>query len=179
LRNDGAKPADHTAGMERKAVEILDRYRLMTIATLRADGWPQATMVNYANEGLLIYFIISRKSQKFANIERDSRVSITVGRDFDEPADISALSIAANASEVRDPVQRDRAVGLLLERHPGLARIGRPDHGHSAVIRAWCSIVTIVDFSKGVGHSHMLTVGPAGVEMAAAREDDWGFRNNP
>jgi nitroimidazol reductase NimA-like FMN-containing flavoprotein (pyridoxamine 5'-phosphate oxidase superfamily) len=162
--------------MEQKAVEILDRYRLMTIATLRADGWPQATMVNYANDGLLIYFVISRKSQKFANIERDSRVSMTVGRDFDEPTDIRALSIAGNASEVRDPAQREHAVNLLLERHPGLAMIGRPDAAHSAVMRAWSSIVTIVDFSKGVGHSDMLTVGPGGVEMTAARDDDWGFR---
>ena len=162
--------------MEQKAVEVLDRYRLMTIATLRPDGWPQATMVNYANDGLLIYFVISRMSQKFANIERDSRVSITVGRDFDEPTDIRALSIAANASEVRDQVQRKHAIDLLLERHPGLARIGRPDPSHSAVMRAWSSIVTIVDFSKGVGHSDILTVGPGGVEMTAARDDDWGFR---
>lgn len=165
--------------MEQKAVEILDRYRLMTVATLRADGWPQATMVNYANDGLLLYFVVSRTSQKFANIERDSRVSITVGRDFDEPIDIRALSIAANASEVRDPVQRERAIDLLLKRHPGLAKIGRPDIAHSAVMRAWCSIVTIVDFSKGIGHSDMLTVGPGGVEMTAARDDDWGFRKEP
>lgn len=165
--------------MEQKAVEILDRYRLMTVATLRADGWPQATMVNYANDGLLLYFVVSRTSQKFANIERDSRVSITVGRDFDEPIDIRALSIAANASEVRDPVQRERAIDLLLKRHPGLAKIGQPDIAHSAVMRAWCSIVTIVDFSKGIGHSDMLTVGPGGVEMTAARDDDWGFRKEP
>ena len=96
------------AFMEQKAVKILDQYRLMTIATLRADGWPQATMVNYANEGLLLYFIISRQSQKFANIARDSRVSIMVGRDFDDPSQIKALSGAANASEVGDPAQRER-----------------------------------------------------------------------
>lgn len=162
--------------MEQKAVEILDRNRLMTIATLRADGWPQATMVNYANDGLLIYFVISRMSQKFANIERDGRVSITIGRDFEEPTDIRALSIAANASEVRDPVQREHAIDLLLERHPTLARIGRPDPKHSVLMRAWSSIVTIIDFSKGIGHSDILTVGPGGVEMTAARDDDWGFR---
>ena len=118
--------------MEQKAVEILDRYRLMAVATLRADGWPQATMVNYANEGLLLYFIISRQSQKYANIVRDSRVSIAVGRDFDDPAQIKALSIAANASEVRDPAQRDHAIELVLRRHPALRKLGGPDLGHSA-----------------------------------------------
>lgn len=161
--------------MEQKAVDILDRHRLMTIATLRADGWPQATMVSYANEGLLLYFVVSRASQKYANIVRDSRVSIVVGRDFDDPADIKALSVAANASEVRDPVQREHAIDLVLERHPALARLGRPDPEHSAVIRAYCSIVTILDYSKGFGHSDVLTVAPGGVEMTPARDDDWGF----
>jgi len=161
--------------MEQKAIDILDQYRLMTIATLRPDGWPQATMVSYANEGLLLYFIISRGSQKYANINRDSRVSIVVGRDFEDPADIKALSIAANASEVRDPRQRERAVELILERHPKLAKLGGPDLEHSAVMRAYCSIVTILDYSKGFGHADLLTVAPGGAEMTPARDDDWGF----
>lgn len=161
--------------MEQKAVDILNQYRLMAIATLRADGWPQATMVSYANDGLLLYFIVSRASQKFANIVRNSRVSIVVGRDFEEPAQIRALSIGANASEVRDPVQRERAIDLILERHPALATFPRPDPQQSAVMRAYCSIVTILDYSKGFGHADLLTVAPGGVEMTPARDDDWGF----
>jgi nitroimidazol reductase NimA-like FMN-containing flavoprotein (pyridoxamine 5'-phosphate oxidase superfamily) len=161
--------------MEQKAVDILGQYRLMALSTLRPDGWPQTTMVSYANEGLLLYFVVSRASQKFTNIERDSRVSIAVGRDFEDPAQIKALSIAANASEVRDPKQRERAVDLVLERHPMLARIGRPDLGHSAIMRAYASIVTILDYSKGFGHSELLMVGPGGSEMTPARDDDWGF----
>lgn len=161
--------------MEQKAVEILNQYRLMGLATLRADGWPQATMVSYANEGLLLYFIVSRASQKYVNIERDSRVSIVIGRDFEDPAQIKALSIAANASEVRDPGQRERAIDLIFKRHPSLAGLGRPDPKHSAVMRAYCSIVTILDYSKGFGHSDLLTVGPGGTEMTPARDDDWGF----
>jgi len=161
--------------MEQQAVDILDRHRLMGIATLRAAGWPQATMVSYANEGLLLYFIISRGSQKYSNIERDSRVSIVIGRDFDDPAQIKGLSIAANASEVRDPKQRQHAIDLVLARHPALAKLGRPDVKHSVVMRAYCSIVTILDYSKGFGHSDLLTVAPGGVEMSPARDEDWGF----
>ena len=148
----------------------------MAIATRRSDDWPQATMVSYANEDILIYFIISRKSQKFANIERDNRVSLVIGRDFHDPASIRALSIAARASEVRDPKQQERAVKLLLERHPGLRRVKHPDPGHSAVMRANPEIITILDYSKGFGHSDLLTVGPGGLtEMTAERDDDWGF----
>ena len=115
--------------MEQKAIEILDQNRLMALATIRADGWPQNTMVGYANEGLLLYFVVSRQSQKFANIQKDDRVSLVVGRDFHDPATIKALSIAAHASEVTDAKQREQAVGMLLQRHPGLARLERPEPG--------------------------------------------------
>jgi nitroimidazol reductase NimA-like FMN-containing flavoprotein (pyridoxamine 5'-phosphate oxidase superfamily) len=162
--------------MKDKAVAILDQHRLMAIATLRPDGWPQTTMVSFANDDILLYFVISRQSQKFANIERDDRVSLVVGGDFHDPATIKAVSIAARASEVRDSKQRDHAIKLLLERHPGLRRLEPPAPGHSAIMRANPEIITILDYSKGFGHADLLTVGPGGlVDMTPARDDDWGF----
>lgn len=162
--------------MKDKAVDILDQNRLMAIATNRPDGWPQCTMVGYANDDILIYFVISRLSQKFANIERDDRVSLVVGRDFHDPSSIKALSIAARASEVRDEKQRRRAMKLLLDRHPGLQRLEPPSPEHSALMRANPEIITILDYSKGFGHADLLTVGPGGLtDMTAARDDDWGF----
>ena len=161
--------------MKDKAAGILDQNRVMAIATVRPDGWPQATMVSYANEEILIYFIISRHGHKFANIERDDRVSIVVGHDPDEPTAIKALSIAARASEISDAKQRERAVGLILDRHPGLAKLEPPARGHSAVMRAYPEVITILDYSRGFGHADVLTVSPGGVEMTPARDDDWGF----
>ena len=52
--------------MEQKAIQILEGHRTMAIATVRPDGWPQTTIVGYANDGLLLYFLISRSSQKLA-----------------------------------------------------------------------------------------------------------------
>src|SRR5687767_15935738 len=40
-----------------KILKLLDEHRNMTIATLRPDGWPQATTVGYANDGLTLYFL--------------------------------------------------------------------------------------------------------------------------
>jgi nitroimidazol reductase NimA-like FMN-containing flavoprotein (pyridoxamine 5'-phosphate oxidase superfamily) len=39
-----------------KILTLLDQHRVMTIATLRPDGWPQATTVGYVNEGLTLLF---------------------------------------------------------------------------------------------------------------------------
>lgn len=161
--------------MQDKAVQILSENRIMALSTVRPDGWPHTTTVGYAHEDLLIYFIISRQGQKFANIQKDDRVSIALGPDFDDPATIRALSIAAHSSEVSDAKQRRRALDMLLDRHPGLRKLEPPALPHSAIMRAYPEIVTILDYSKGFGHADVLTVSPGGVEMTPARDDDWGF----
>jgi len=164
--------------VKEKAIEILAQNRLMAIATLRADGWPQTTMVSYANEfdDILIYFVISRTSQKFANIARERRVSLVIGRDFEDPATIKALSIAARVDEVTNEEQIQHAIDLLLKRHPGLKKLERPRLQHSAVMRANPQFISIIDYSRGFGHADLLTVGPGGLtEMTAARDDNWGF----
>jgi nitroimidazol reductase NimA-like FMN-containing flavoprotein (pyridoxamine 5'-phosphate oxidase superfamily) len=38
--------------IRKKILALLDEHRIMTIATLRPDGWPQATTIGYVNEGL-------------------------------------------------------------------------------------------------------------------------------
>ena len=35
--------------IKEKILSLLEQHRIMTIATLRPDGWPQATTVGYAN----------------------------------------------------------------------------------------------------------------------------------
>ena|SRR5215831_13622933 len=42
-----------------KILEVLDQHRIMTVATNRPDGWPQATTVGYVHDGLTIYFLCS------------------------------------------------------------------------------------------------------------------------
>jgi nitroimidazol reductase NimA-like FMN-containing flavoprotein (pyridoxamine 5'-phosphate oxidase superfamily) len=52
--------------LKSKILELLDQHQLMTLATNRPDGWPQATTVGYVNAGLTIYFLRSPQSQKAA-----------------------------------------------------------------------------------------------------------------
>ena len=161
--------------MEDKAVHILDSHRLMSIATVRPDGWPQNTVVGYANDGLLVYFLISRASQKFANIQKDDRIAIAVAAEPDDVRNIRALYAGAHASEVTDPDQRQHAWKLLTERHPNLAEFELPDRSRTAMMRALCKYLSILDFSQGLGHTDELTVGAGIALMEPARTDDWGL----
>ena len=148
--------------MEQDVIRLLDRYRVMTIATLRPDGWPQATMVGYANQGLRLYFVVSRRSQKLANISRDDRVSITIGQDTRDPWAIEGLSMSARAWELHDAAKRDRAYHLLLDRHPEFAALPKMDPDTAAVIEVAPEHITILNYSKGFGHADEITVGAGG-----------------
>ena len=56
--------------LRRKATDILARSMDMTVATVRSDGSPQATVVSFVHDGLLLYFGCGAGSQKAANISR-------------------------------------------------------------------------------------------------------------
>lgn len=144
--------------VDETADQILGSHRTMAISTVRPDGWPQTTIVGYANDGLTIYFLILRASQKFANIANDNRVSLAVG---EEPADIrlaKAVFAAARASEITDPAERDHAWRLLQQRHPNLVGTPLPDSTIAALMRAECEHLSVLDYTKGLGHTDALHV---------------------
>lgn len=75
--------------LRRKILTLLDQHRIMTIATLRTDGWPQATTVGFANDGLTLYFLCGPESQKASNLARDDRVSLTIDHDTPQVMEIT------------------------------------------------------------------------------------------
>jgi nitroimidazol reductase NimA-like FMN-containing flavoprotein (pyridoxamine 5'-phosphate oxidase superfamily) len=112
--------------IRRKILALLDQHRIMTIATLRPDGWPQATTVGYVNEGLTLYFLCGLDSQKSANLLRDDRVSLTIDHDTPQVMQITGLSMAAHAQPVSDRVEAEKVLRMLpLKFSTGLADLQR------------------------------------------------------
>lgn len=142
--------------MEQPAITILNSNRIMTIATVRPDGWPQATMVGYANQGFRLYFLIYRTSQKFTNIAQNNRVAITVSEEPAELRDIKAVYAGCAVHEVTDLAERSRAWELLAKRHPNLTDLAPPENGEVATMAADCKHVSVLDYSLGLGHTEAL-----------------------
>jgi nitroimidazol reductase NimA-like FMN-containing flavoprotein (pyridoxamine 5'-phosphate oxidase superfamily) len=63
-------------------LNILDKGKDLTLATIRPDGYPQATTVSYANDGLQIYVGIGKDSQKADNIRYCDKVSLTINAEI-------------------------------------------------------------------------------------------------
>ena len=160
--------------MEENAIQILDAHRIMAISTLRPDGWPQTTIVGYANETLALYFLIFRSSQKFANIQHDARVSIAVGEEPKDMREAKAVFAGAQASEVIEPKQREHAWRLLMQRHPNLADFDLPKSSEAALMRADCKYVSVLDYSKGLGHTEALSIGDGDATLIhSPQREDW------
>ena len=144
--------------MQTTAVDILDAHRIMTIATVRPDGWPQATIVGYANEGLALYFLIYRDSQKFANIAADNRIAITVGHEPRSLREIKAVYAGCDVRELTSPAQRSHAWELLGARHPNLTDLAPPQRSEVATMVAECRYLSVLDYSKGIGHAEEIVI---------------------
>ena len=141
---------------EETALAILDAGLVMAISTVRPDGWPQTTLVGYANDGLEIIFMIYRDSQKFANIAHDDRISIAVSNHASDIREAKAVFAGCRASEVTDPLEREGAWRMLGERHPNLAGAGPPDSTAAAMMRAKCEHLSVLDYTLGIGHTDAL-----------------------
>src|SRR4029077_20751852 len=99
--------------IRKKILTLLDQHRIMTVATLRPDGWPQATTVGYVNDGMAIYFLCGLESQKAKNLARDDRISLTIDHDTADLMAITGLSMAARAHPVTDRAEAEKVLRML------------------------------------------------------------------
>jgi len=144
--------------LRKKILGILDEHRIMTVATNRPDGWPQATTVGYVSDGLTLYFLCDPHSQKAKNIERDSRISLTIDHDPLDPVAILGVSMAAHAQAVTDPTEIAKALTMLPRKYPGYAAFPMPKPEETVVFRVVPIVISVVDYRKGFGHAELVTV---------------------
>lgn len=161
-----------------KVIEILRDNRLASLATADPDGWPHCTMVGIANSAARIYFVVAHNSQKLIDIRQDDRVSLAIGRDVIDPSSIRALAIKARAKTIDEPIERRKAINLLLGKRPALKRLEDPDEIGSLVIVAVPTEIRLLDYSVGYGNSVLIKLDPSGRTLNVdAQQHDWGYGN--
>jgi nitroimidazol reductase NimA-like FMN-containing flavoprotein (pyridoxamine 5'-phosphate oxidase superfamily) len=146
--------------IRKKILTLLDQHRIMTIATLRPDGWPQATTVGYASEGLTLYFLCGPASQKAANLARDDRVSLTIDHDTPQVMEITGLSMAARAQAVVDPAEAEKVLRLLMLKYPPQQApipLPMPKPADVRIFRVIPKVISVLDYSKGFAHTDLVT----------------------
>ncbi|WGM40425.1 pyridoxamine 5'-phosphate oxidase family protein [Caulobacter sp. NIBR1757] len=133
-------------------VDILAAGLDISLATLRPDGWPQATVVSYASDGLTVYFGTGAGSQKARNLAADPRVSATVTLPYGEWSTIRGLSMAARATPVTAPEEVTHIGQLMMAKFPGMTDYVLPETaGPMALFRLDPTVVSVLDYGNGFG----------------------------
>lgn len=134
--------------------EQMQKHNVLTLATVREDGWPQATTVCYANDRLTLYVATGAHAQKVRNIRRNDKVSLTIDHDTADWNLIQGLSMAATAEVVSSPSEIHHATQLLKKKFPEILNFGDPERERGwAIIKLTPRVVSVLDYTKGFGHT--------------------------
>ncbi len=137
---------------------VIDDASDMTIATIRDDGFPQATTVSFVNDGMTLFFGTSADSQKARNIDKNNKVSLTIDCDYDEWDAIRSLSMGGLATRVTDEEEFQKVGDLLLKKFPQAANY-EPDNAFElAFYRIDPTVVSLIDYSQEFGHTEEVSI---------------------
>ena len=135
-------------------VELLAANEVLTLATLREDGWPQANTLAYVSEGLTLYAATGADAAKVLNIRRDPRVSLTVDAGKADWSALRGLSMGAHAQVLDSRSEIQRVARLLKKRFPPLADFSDPERDRGwAFLRLVPQVISVIDYTRGFGHS--------------------------
>lgn len=144
--------------LQQKILDILSSCVDMTIATVRPDGAPQATVVSFAHDGLMIYFGCGTGSQKAENMARDPRVSITVTPPYRNWMQIKGLSMSGSVTELTVPGEIAKVGRLMIDRFKGLSSVTIFDEASVKLFRVKPEIVSVLDYTLGFGHTDVVKI---------------------
>ncbi len=101
---------------------LLKSHNIMSVATLRRDGYPEASTATYANDGLTLYFARDHDSQKARNIKYSPKVSLTIDRDYKDWQKIQGLSMGALARVLTRQSGKRHGLAHLAQEISGVSR---------------------------------------------------------
>ncbi|NMC07751.1 MAG: pyridoxamine 5'-phosphate oxidase family protein [Candidatus Lokiarchaeota archaeon] len=104
-------------------VDYLQCHRILTMATATKDGDPDATALEYTNDGVAVYVSCRPGSRKVENILENPRVFYEVHDDIEITREsvkkLKAVQVAASATVLRPGMQGfDHAFSLLVAKFP-------------------------------------------------------------
>ena len=145
--------------MKNFILELMGEHNIMTLATIREDGYSQATTVTYANDDLTIYVAVSPDSQKVHNIKNCNKVSLTIDRDYEDWHQIKGLSMGAIAEIVTDSDEFDRAIAILENKFPQIATMSwHPTAETVTLLKITPKVISVLNYALGFGHTDLVEV---------------------
>ena len=143
-----------------KILEVLQRQHIMTVATVRPDGYPQATTVNYVHDDLIVYFATAATSQKASNIELNDKVSVAIVDHAEDFYKLRGLSMSGTAARLQEKQRVEEFALRLFRRFPQSRRLVPEDPNKLTVYEIRPVAIALVDYASGFGTTHLVELWP-------------------
>jgi uncharacterized protein YhbP (UPF0306 family) len=115
---------------------------------------PHVSTVVYVNDGFTIYFGTSWKTIKFANIEKNNNVALTIDEDVKTDwMKITGLQIEGKASPIKEE-DMPYVFRIYSEKFPVIK--GFPPNPDSRFLKITPEKIWLIDYTKGFGHREYL-----------------------
>jgi general stress protein 26 len=144
-----------------KILEVLARHHTMTLATIRSDGYPQATTVNYIHEDFTLYFATDATSQKAGNIKLNNKVSVAIATDEQDFYKLRGLSMSGIATRVADKARAEGLSLRLFQALPQSKHYVPNDPRRLVVFEITPVAIALVDYASGFGKTYLVELPPA------------------
>jgi nitroimidazol reductase NimA-like FMN-containing flavoprotein (pyridoxamine 5'-phosphate oxidase superfamily) len=145
------------AALKAKILDILHHHHVMTLATVRPDGYPQATSVNYLHDDELnLYFATDAASQKAGNIKLNNKVSVAIASETQSSYKLRGLSMSGTAKRVVDKERAQELSLRLFRALPQTKRYVPLDRKQLAIYRITPVAISLIDYSSGFGKSYLV-----------------------
>jgi len=153
-------PSHMDEALRSKILEVLRRQHIMTVATIRPDGYPQATTVNYIHDDLIVYFATALTSQKAGNIKINNKVSVSIVDQAQDFYKLRGLSMSGTATRVQEKQRAEEFALRLFGRFPQSRRFVPEDPKELAVYEIRPVAIALIDYASGFGTTHLVELWP-------------------
>jgi general stress protein 26 len=140
--------------LKNRITEYIEKCRFCTIATVSADGQPNASTVAFNNVGMDIYFNTARDSKKIQNILSNPRVAIAMRKPRLPKTDqeITGIQYSGTAKILSDD-EISKAPKRVVARNR-LFNSLKP--GSSVIVKVTPLEIYLIDYSRGLRHRELL-----------------------
>ena len=142
--------------LKSQILDVLQRHHVMTLETIRPDGFPQATTVNYVHEDLMLYFATDAASQKAGNIKLSNKVSVAIASETQDFYKLRGLSLSGLATRVVEEQEAQRLSLKLFRALPQSKRFVPSDPKDLAVFAITPVAIALIDYASGFGKTYLL-----------------------
>ncbi|MBD3007593.1 pyridoxamine 5'-phosphate oxidase family protein [Streptomyces sp. 5-10] len=160
-------------------MDLLRTEEIATLAVLDEHGWPSASTMHIAADGLRVYMHTFARTRKRLEMVKDERVSYAVSYlppgGYDERFETRSLQVKGRAALVVEPDEIALAARLSRDQFPWAASSGMfehvkgPDEGQQAFFRIDPTEALWADHRVGLMWRTVLDFTPDGTHVARMR----------